>query len=497
MRPIPVLLLAATAGLGVGCAADVDFTCGGDAPMCDILEVTADERRRASGIRITRVALLQGIHADIMADGATTEPIVPAVAGRDAVFRVFVEPAPGFSVRDITARVTLFKDGVVVGAAQSEARPGAISDMDSMASTLNVRVPGDMLLPGELEWEVELLEAAGALSQAGSSSEAIFPAQGDLPATLAVEDGGPSLRIYLVPVSWDEDGSGQLPATTPTAIEVFRQHMYGIFPVADVEIEVAEPMPWPNRSTITSQTLQAVASLREERQVDSDQYIYGLLNPSIGSGGGAAGLSFLAGTPRDAGQRASIGLSMAEGAGASVMAHEIGHAHGRPHTPGCGAAGADENYPHEDSSIGVYGYDLVNDSLKGPEAYKDLMSYCGPEWISDYNYIRFFGRQQGIFEEVLGGADGVEDRTRQTAWRRIWLHTDGEVADGGVTWLRDMPVGERHQVELADGTTVEGVLAPFNHAEGGVLYVPTDDVVDTVRIDGGPALVVEEPSFRR
>lgn len=483
MRLTPIVILAASIVSG-GCAADVSFDCG-DAPLCDILEVTADERRRASNVLITQVTLAQGVQTDIMSGGNAVEPIVPIVRGRDAVLRVFYQPVDDYTPRDITARVTFYQNGEVVGAAQTSRNLVGVSTLEDMSSTMNIRIDGSMIPAGELEYEVELLEDVG-VNVGGDRSGAVFPPRGGLPATLNVEDGGESLRIYLVPVSWDEDGSGQLPVTNEYAIQVFRDELYSIFPVADVEIEVGEPMPWPERSTITSQTLQAVQALRGERNIPSDQYIYGLLNPSIGAGGGAAGLSFLAGVPKDAGQRASIGLSMQEGAGASTMAHEIGHAHGRSHTPGCGAAGADESYPHEDSSIGTYGYDLIEDSLMGPETYKDLMSYCGPEFISDYNYIRFFTRQKGIFEQVLGGGGGSDvDRSRQTAWRRIWLHTDGEVTDGGVAWMYENPVGESMEVEL-DGERFQGVLAPFSHAEGGVLYVPTEAPVETLRVGEGP-----------
>ncbi len=486
--------LLAMLATSIGCSSDVAFECPDGAPLCDIVEITADSRRAARGIIVTRVALIQGVHTDIMNAGTVTEPEVPIVANREAIFRIFVLPEPGYLPRQITARVTLYRDGEVVGAAQEEMRPAAISEMDIMGTTFNVRVPGTMMLPGELEYEVELLEAKGARPPAGDSSQSRFPLKGALPATLDVQDGGDSLQVYLVPVSWDNDGSGQLPDTGEVALEQFRNYLYAIFPVGEVEIEVAEPMPWPHRSTITSQTLQAIASLREERDVPSEQYIYGLLNPSIGSGGGAAGLSFLAGRPLDAGQRASIGLSMAEGAGASTMAHEIGHAHGRSHSPCGGAAGPDPEYPHEGASIGTYGYDLINDKLKGPESHLDLMSYCDPEWVSDYNFDLFFQRQQGIFEEVLGGPDGTARVGRQ-AWRRIWLHTDGEVRDGGIAWLSDTPDGDDRIVQI-DGESVRGKLAPFSHVDGGVLYVPVEEPFTTIRLDDGIVYPVLEGPLR-
>ena len=47
----------------------------------------------------------------------------------------------------------------------------------------------------------------------------------------------------------------------------------------------------------------------------------------------------------------------------------------------------DPDYPYPDGSIGVWGYDLVNEELVSPDT-PDLMSYCHPQWISDYNFSK-------------------------------------------------------------------------------------------------------------
>jgi hypothetical protein len=72
-----------------------------------------------------------------------------------------------------------------------------------------------------------------------------------------------------------------------------------------------------------------------------------------------------------------------------TMAHELGHACGRPHSP-CGTPG-DPLYPaYEPSdpagtptaSIGEYGLDINTGTVMSPAMFKDFMSYCGPRWIS-------------------------------------------------------------------------------------------------------------------
>jgi hypothetical protein len=69
-----------------------------------------------------------------------------------------------------------------------------------------------------------------------------------------------------------------------------------------------------------------------------------------------------------------------------VAAHEWGHNWDLRHAPGCGAANPDPDFPYADGKIGVYGLDVTTTSLKAPATYYDFMSYCNPDWVSDYFY---------------------------------------------------------------------------------------------------------------
>lgn len=78
-----------------------------------------------------------------------------------------------------------------------------------------------------------------------------------------------------------------------------------------------------------------------------------------------------------------------------TMAHELGHHCGLPHAP-CGTPG-DPNYPAYEpydpaatpqASIGEYGLNISNGNVLPPATFKDMMAYCGPRWISLYNYGR-------------------------------------------------------------------------------------------------------------
>ena len=80
----------------------------------------------------------------------------------------------------------------------------------------------------------------------------------------------------------------------------------------------------------------------------------------------------------------------------SVIAHELGHVFSLWHAP-CGAdAFVDPDYPYRNGVIGMWGYDFASRKVVPPDTY-DVMTYCHPVWISDYNYgaaVRFRLRAQ-------------------------------------------------------------------------------------------------------
>ena len=113
----------------------------------------------------------------------------------------------------------------------------------------------------------------------------------------------------------------------------------------------------------------------------------------IAEGTGARGVAFTPGT-----SSASIPNS-------SVMAHELGHNLSLLHAPCGGAGGADPVYPHRSGSIGAWGYDHRSGSLIDKDQAKDLMTYCEPEWVSDYHFekaVRFRTAQAMMRGEESG-----------------------------------------------------------------------------------------------
>ncbi|NOX60841.1 MAG: hypothetical protein GXP42_02670 [Chloroflexi bacterium] len=109
--------------------------------------------------------------------------------------------------------------------------------------------------------------------------------------------------------------------------------------------------------------------------------------------------------PREDEQPASPADWNFPGAGLT-LAHELAHNKGRKHVNCGGPEGVDNNYPYPTNQLDFtgpdrhYGFDINSRTPIAPDAASDMMSYCRPRWISDYNWKALFNR--------LGSASDVE-----------------------------------------------------------------------------------------
>jgi hypothetical protein len=170
---------------------------------------------------------------------------------------------------------------------------------------------------------------------------------------------------------------------------------------------------------------------------------------------------------------------------AGTMIHEVGHAHGRSHSPSGGAQGVDPNYPYSGGYIGVHGYDVVNASLMAPNSNFDFMGYDNPSWVSDYTYDGLYDRVTVVNQM----ADWVVPPDFQVSWSSLAIGLNGEVTVGPDLNLDLPPVGREHQIELlgTDGTILDivtGIFSAYDHLEGGLILFPepSHDVA-SVRLD--------------
>lgn len=426
----------------------------------------------APGVHLTAVAMYQGPERMLMAGGAAVESSVPLVAGRDALVRVFYTTDDDYDGRQVTAVLSLDGEPLEqVTTLYESSLPHAL------LSTVNFRLDGESVKNGS--YAVEITQQGDA---ARANVAARYPGSGEepLPAMLS----GQTIRVMLVPLSYEADGSGRLPDTSSEQLERYRQELYSLFPLAAVELTVHEPVAFTSPLTTTmSPALDVVLQLRAAEAPDDAVYYHGLVNNAetlVGSGdiGGLAATIDMADDPT---LRASVGVGFTGPQAASIFVHELGHLHGRYHSP-CGAVvGADPDYPHPFGGVGVTGYDLVREELRPMADVFDVMGYCEPRFISDHNYTQVGHHIQQVSGAMMASWQGVDHAQGegQPGFERHWFERVSLHADGTRHWLT--PVERRAvagaptlvRLRLDDGRalTMTGHLSRFDHGAGGILHL--------------------------
>ena len=363
----------------------------------------ASTGKLAGGLSISQIVINQSVAVPIEKNGqAVSNRNAPVVQGRAALMRVYVSPGSGFSPRQIVGRLS------VSGAQDQTVKLNVTgtSNDGSLGSTFDFTVPAAQMT-GNMKFSVELEEASGA-SQ-GNTSGARYPGSGT--ASMGAQSTNGPFKVVAVPVVMN----GIAPNTSAAHVKALHDALMAMYPATAVNMNVHAAVSYPYGSVSAngsgwSQALQWVSSLRNSLGVDSRTYIYGMLAPANSmqgfcGGGCVAGLGSVP-QPNDPSGRAAIGLAyFPDGSGGPnqysggapiTMAHELGHALGRNHSPcapqGSSLQGVDPSYPYSGASIGVWGYDLLGKQLKSPSQYKDFMGYCSPGWASDYTYSGIFQR---------------------------------------------------------------------------------------------------------
>lgn len=439
-------------------------------------------------LALTGVDVYQTVQIPLMRDYAKVDTRkAPVIADRGAMFRVSVKPDVGWKRKKVTAKLHL------------ESKAGA----EDLVDTREIGPSGslDSVLDSTFHWDLPrekvLLDTAWSVTVTnGEELLAQYPAEGGVDP-LAPKTSG-VLKVKIVPVKWDADGSGRVPSTTEDSINYYRDYLYSMYPVTGVEVTVREPWSWTEAVDPGGDgwdtLLSAIVDLRNADGAPADVYYYGLFKPAdqfwkYCRMGCVAGLSGLLSDPTDAFSRGSIGLGYGEES-AKTMAHEIGHAHGRAHAPCGGPAGIDKKFPYKDGSVGVYGWNLIEKTLMDT-GYNDVMGYCDPNWISDYTYNALYSR---VFYVNSKKSMVLPDGAPPIRYRFVHVQADGKLRWGKTTLTRNPPTSDPHTVtyEAADGTkrSLSGFYYPHADLGGGLLVVPEPiSAAGPIRItvDGLPA----------
>ncbi len=356
---------------------------------------------RVLGLSVEALYLTQSVQ--------TMNRSVPLVAGRDAYLRVFLRgDQPSFY--PAKARVHLYHGGVLQEsadlAADGDSIPTEVREANYSGSW-NAMIPARLVRPG---LSVVVEADPGRVVPLKEGSQLRYPATG----TLALDvQTVPKLWVRLVPIRQTRQGTTGNASALNKADWV--RDLVAMFPVAEYDVDVRTPYATSTTASTGNAWEQMIEEIYALRVADgNDRYYYGVLTHP--GGVGIAGIGFI-------GYPTAVGYD-ALPAGAGTLAHELGHNMGREHAPCGGPAGPDPAFPYAGGGIGVHGFDVFRSDAKSPLLAKDLMSYCEPEWISDYTY-------KAVLQYRLRGDGGTSSDTRAAAAEPsllVWGRMDGERA---------------------------------------------------------------------
>jgi hypothetical protein len=426
----------------------------------------------AKGLTITRITLNQGVRHTLMEAGKAQKDDTPLVADRPGLLRVFYEQFAEHGENRVIARLTI-GDAIFI----KEVAHGTASLDAQLGSTINFEVPRELIGHG-MSYRVDLLHPAGGGADVDVDVDgSAFPAE--LQQPVSVLSTGDGLKVVLVPIRYTAGGADLMPDLSDAQIALHRKQIMAWYPVREVELSVrGESLDWDQTLGAKGEgwpaLLTAVADLRSTDDASNDSYYYGVFMPdanfnSFCSQGCVAGLGFVS-PEMNSWSRAAIGLGYAGVQMAEVFAHELGHNHGRVHSPCGGPANPDPDYPHADGSIGSWGFDIIAGELHAPTASRDFMSYCNPAWVSKFTYGALYDRAR-LLNNVLLSVQNAEPRQ----YDRAILS-----AGGTAEWTSDItlsvpPQGEPRTVDVTSDAGQRQEIAtfvPFDHIDGGVLFVP-------------------------
>lgn len=420
-----------------------------------------------AGLGIGDVAVYQAVKRPLVVAGVAAQSNIPIVSERDALVRVWVNlaaPPP----TPLTGRLYLGDAPFV----EVTAPIAATSTEPDLASTLNFEVPG-ALLKGDVQWRVEV----GTLPPSGTVPEGAptpYPAAGT--ELMPTSSAGQTLKIVVVPIQYNGDGSGRLPDTSEAQIALYKAGFEAMYPAPHTEITVHAPVPYSGQvdpfGSGWDSLLMNIAQLRQQDGAAPDVYYFGAFAPanSFGqfcNGGCVAGLGMTSQSAGDSFARACIGLGFTGNDAVDTALHEIGHNHGRLHAP-CQTGDADPGYPYPDGSDGVWGYDKSRKLLLPPQT-PDIMGYCMPTWISDYTYDALYERIRAV--NAMPGAKVIGSLPKKS-YERAMVDAQGNVTRMPDLELGDAPEGEARAVAFT-GTHKSWTGAAhyyrWDHLPGGVL----------------------------
>ncbi len=341
------------------------------------------------------------------------------VAGRSTLVRA-IPVVQGALYRRVAGRLTCYRGDVPIAAVERRvvARPFAeAAAFGRDLGSLSFELPEGCREPGS-SFIVEL-DPGNRVPETNEDNNRSPPSGRHMPDFQIVSP----LRVMIVPVRYQ----GALPpgAEDLSRLDYLTWLPIRMFPVPSVEYALHSPVDFDDGGCggydCWRRLLDQITAIHDQEPQGAGMIYYGLVDAVWGS---IAGVGWL-GRPTSVGW---AGWPTDRRQASLTAAHEMGHNFNRLHAPGCGAGHLDPNFPSAyldpdgRATIGVWGLDLWEMRWKPPWEYYDLMSYCHPQWVSDYTYRAIFDFRRGAgFAPIPSALWG------KVLYLRGWIDPRGQV----------------------------------------------------------------------
>ncbi len=189
----------------------------------------------------------------------------------------------------------------------------------------------------------------------------------------------PVLKLTIIPLVI----KGEAPNLTQERLDGLLDYTFVRHPLNQLDVEVREPFTYVRNKNAKGDAWDDIMDQMEliAKEGDRSRHYAALLDQAPDKGSTIG----IANTP---------GRVLASRIIKTSFSHELGHNFGLDHSP-CGKpSGIDKNYPYAKAAIGIWGYDVIAERLRNKDL-PDFMSYCDPEWVSDYTFKKTLRRRGG------------------------------------------------------------------------------------------------------